>query len=49
MLVKKKLCVPAGSLLMMDVGCIHGGAPQEERTRSVLMNYSSKSRRTLFA
>ena len=36
---EKSVCVPAGSLLMMDVGCIHRGAPQTQRSRSVLMNY----------
>lgn len=36
---EKQICAPAGSLLMMDVGAIHRGAPQEERSRSVLMNY----------
>lgn len=33
------VCAPAGSLLLMDVTCIHRGAPQTERSRSVLMNY----------
>lgn len=33
------VCAPAGSLLLMDVTCIHRGAPQTETSRSVLMNY----------
>ena len=36
---EQQICAPAGSLLMMDVGAIHRGAPQEQRSRSVLMNY----------
>jgi hypothetical protein len=36
---EKQICAPAGSLLIMDVGAIHRGAPQVERSRSVLMNY----------
>ena len=45
---EKQVCVPAGSLLMMDVGCIHRGAPQEERTRSVLMNYIVPNQEELY-
>lgn len=36
---EEQICAPAGSLLMMDVGAIHRGAPQDKRSRSVLMNY----------
>jgi hypothetical protein len=49
MLIKERsVCVPAGSLLMMDVGCIHRGAPQTERSRSVLMNYIVPSSKDLY-
>lgn len=33
------VCAQAGSLLLMDVTCIHRGTPQTEHSRSVLMNY----------
>jgi hypothetical protein len=46
--IEKQVCVPAGSLLMFDTGCIHRGAPQEEGSRSVLMNYIVPNQRELY-
>jgi hypothetical protein len=45
---EKQICAPAGSLLMMDVGAIHRGAPQSERSRSVLMNYIVPNKNDLY-
>ena len=45
---EKQVCVPAGSLLMFDTGCIHRGAPQEDSSRSVLMNYIIPNPRDLY-
>jgi len=42
------VCAPAGSLLLMDVTCIHRGAPQTEKSRSVLMNYIMPSAGDLY-
>ena len=45
---EKQVCLPAGSLLLFDTGCIHRGAPQETRSRSVLMNYIVPTNRELY-
>lgn len=34
-----KLCGPAGTLLLVDVRGFHRGSPQDDRSRSVLVNY----------
>lgn len=45
---EEQVCMPAGSLLVFDTACIHRGAPQEERSRSVLMNYIITSQKELY-
>jgi hypothetical protein len=45
---ERMVCAPAGSLLLMDVTCIHRGAPQTERSRSVLMNYLMPQNKDLY-
>jgi hypothetical protein len=37
-----RICGPAGTLILADVRGLHRGSPQEDRSRSVLVNYMVK-------
>jgi hypothetical protein len=42
MKLETKICGPAGTLILADVRGLHRGSPQEDRSRSVLVNYMVK-------